>query len=591
MAFDPSGMPGAPVQPPMGPLPPGLLGPGAPQPPASMPPPPPPKWHDVTVRRKRLVERCIIAPVPPEEFGISRFARNIKDCGYCFHEVIKRESDLIEQGYDEDQVHNLNTYSAMTNQEELARDTVEERQGTAGDSGLNRANREVKITEHYIKLDYEGNGKPTMYRITTGGDPAQILKKKVEGTKNKYAEEIVKSNGPPPFAAITPIPMPHRFFGRSIADVVMDIQRIKTVLLRGALDNLYLQNNPWVEVPETHAGPSTVDDLITRRPSGVVRTKAPGGILPAKLPDISQAVYPMLQYQDAQREWRSGASLQGQGVDGNSLQNQVATIANQMQDASQAKIKLIARLFAETGVKDLFGLVHSTLRKHGTQKQTVRLRGKFVEVDPREWKSRDDMTINVGLGNGDRMRRLAELQIMIQAQKDSVAAGMVSKRNLWNSQQELTKLVFPGHDAASYFCDPTVPPNPQDPASAPLPPPQDAKHAAVQAQAVEGQQKLQIEQAKAQHDISTKQMQMALEDKQAQADIVAQQAKTQAEAALQAQRFEFEKQIEFMRHGLEEQKHAAQMRRDDEMHQMNIRHTQEAHQTKLKTMAKPRAKA
>ncbi len=564
MAFDPSGMPGVPAQPPMGPPPPGLLGPGAPQPPAPMPPPPPPQWHDVTVRRKRLVERCVIAPVPPEEFGISRFARNIKDCGYCFHEVIKRESDLIEQGYDEDQVHNLNTYSAMTNQEELARDTVEERQGTTGDSGLNRANREVKITEHYIKLDYEGNGKPTMYRITTGGDPAQILRKKVEGAKNKYAEEIVKSNGPPPFAAITPIPMPHRFFGRSIADVVMDIQRIKTVLLRGMLDNLYLQNNPWVEVPETHAGPSTMSDLITRRPSGIVRTKAPGGILPAKLPDISQSIYPMLQYQDTQREWRSGVTRQGQGVDGNSLQNQVATIANQMQDASQAKLKLIARLFAETGVKDLFALVHSTLR---------------------------DLTINVGLGNGDRMRRLAELQIMIQAQKDSVAAGMVSKRNLWNSQQELTKLVFPGHDAASYFCDPTVPPNPQDPASAPLPPPQNPKQMAVQAQAQQGQQKLQLEAAQTQHDMSVKQMQMALEDKQAQADIVAQQAKTQAESALQAQKFEFEKQIEFMRHGMDEQKHAAQMRRDDEMHQMNIRHTQEAHQVKLKTMAKPKAKA
>src|SRR5260221_7765691 len=429
-----------------------------------------------------------------------------------------------------------------------------------------------------------------MYRITTGGDPAQILRKKVEGAKNKYADEIVKSNGPPPFAAITPIPMPHRFFGRSIADVVMDIQRIKTVLLRGALDNLYLQNNPWVEVPETHVGPTTVDDLITRRPSGIVRTKAPGGLLPSKVADVSQAVYPMLQYQDSQREWRSGVSRQGQGVDGNSLQNQVATIANQMQDASQAKIKLIARLFAETGVKDLFALVHSTLRKHGAQKKSVPLRGKFVEVDPREWKSRDDLTINVGLGNGDRMRRLAELQIMIQAQKDSVAAGMISKRNLWNSQQELTKLVFPGHDASSYFCDPTVPPNPQDPASAPLPPPQNPKQMAVQAQAQQGQQKLQLEAAQTQHDMSVKQMQMALEDKQAQADIVAQQAKTQAESALQAQKFEFEKQIEFMRHGMDEQKHAAQMSRDDEMHQMDMRHAIEAHQTKLKTMASPGGK-
>src|SRR5262249_37304854 len=106
----------------------------------------PPKFHDVTVRKKRRVERCVIAPVPPEEFGISRYARNIHDCGYCFHEVIRRESDMVEMGYDPQQVRQVNTYSALTNQEELARDTVEERMGTYGDGGLNRANRQIKIT-------------------------------------------------------------------------------------------------------------------------------------------------------------------------------------------------------------------------------------------------------------------------------------------------------------------------------------------------------------------------------------------------------------------------------------------------------------
>src|SRR5262249_8005466 len=129
------------------------------------------KYHDVTIRRKKLTARCVVSPVPPEEFGITRFARNIKDSGYCFHEVIRRESDMVADGYDPEQVRNLNTYSAMTNQEELARDTVEERQGTTGDGGLNRANREIKVAEHYIILDYEQNNNPGLYRITTAGDP------------------------------------------------------------------------------------------------------------------------------------------------------------------------------------------------------------------------------------------------------------------------------------------------------------------------------------------------------------------------------------------------------------------------------------
>src|SRR5207237_2408402 len=126
--------------------------------------------------------------------------------------------------------------------------------------------------------------------------------------------------------------------------------------------------------------------------------KAPGGITWQEVPDITPSIYPAMQYMDATREWRTGVSRQGQGVDPNALQNQVATIANQMFNASQAKVKLIARIFAETGIRDLFSLLHATIRKHGSQAQTVRLRNQWVTIDPRDWRARADMTINVGLG-------------------------------------------------------------------------------------------------------------------------------------------------------------------------------------------------
>src|SRR5258706_177754 len=143
---------GAPPQQPIGQTPPmGALAP------PSEPPPGPitQKWHDVTVRRKSKSNRTICMSVPPEEFGITRFARNIKNAGYVFHQTLKTEAQLIKEGYEEEQIQNLNTYAAMTNQEELARDTVEERQGTSGDGALNRSNREIQITEHYIEIDYE----------------------------------------------------------------------------------------------------------------------------------------------------------------------------------------------------------------------------------------------------------------------------------------------------------------------------------------------------------------------------------------------------------------------------------------------------
>ncbi len=230
---------------------------------------------------------------------------------------------------------------------------------------------------------------PRLYRVTTGGE-GEVLKR--DGEPDVIEVDEI------PFAAMTPVIITHRFFGRSIADLVMDIQRIKTALLRALLDNAYLANNPRTEVAESHATETTLDDLLVSRPGGIVRTKLPGGLSVIAHPDVGGHVFPLLQYQDATREWRTGVSRQGQGVDPNALQNQVATIANQMFNAAQAKVKMIARIFAETGIRDLFSLLHAVVRKHGSQPQTARLRNQWVTVDPRDWKARNDMTINVGLG-------------------------------------------------------------------------------------------------------------------------------------------------------------------------------------------------
>src|SRR6478672_11475062 len=185
------------------------------------------------------------------------------------------------------------------------------------------------------------------------------------------------------------------------ADLVMPLQREKTALKRGALDNLYLHNNPRVEVAESNSGPNTLDDLLVSRPGGVVRTKTAGGLNWQVVPDITTSIYPMLQYIDAELETRTGLSRQSQGIDANALQNQSATAVAQVFSASQMRIKLIARIMAE-GVRDIFALLHGTIRKHGQQLETVRLRNAWIQVDPRTWKTRDDMTINVGLGSGGK---------------------------------------------------------------------------------------------------------------------------------------------------------------------------------------------
>jgi hypothetical protein len=287
--------------------------------------------HDITIEASRVSEKARVVSVPPEEFGISRHARHIRDATYCFHDVFRTESELIEQGFDEDQVKKLPSYLVAHTVEEIARDTVTESTLRQGEDNLNTPNRLIRVTEHYIKLDYEKNGDPRLYRVTTAGEEGHVLLR--DGEPDVIEEDRI------PFAAMTPVIITHRFWGRSIADLVKDIQDIKTALLRGMLDNVYLHQNPRVVVSEGLCTDSTLDDLLVSRPGGIVRVKQDpqNAVQWQTVPDITPSLYPAMQYMDATREWRTGVSRQGQGVDPNALQNQVATIANQMFNASQAK--------------------------------------------------------------------------------------------------------------------------------------------------------------------------------------------------------------------------------------------------------------
>jgi hypothetical protein len=238
---------------------------------------PAPITHDVKLLRTRKVARAKVVPVPPEEFGIDRNARTITDSTYCFHRVPNHtEGSLIAQGYDEEQIKALPTYTFANNTEQLARDSVDEEMWATGDDA-NRSARPVEIVEHYVLMDYEGKGKPCLYKVTTGSQ-GDVLK--------KDGEPDVEEFDAMPFASATPVPIPHRFFGRSIADLVMPAQREKTALKRGALDNLYLHNNPRVEVAEPM--PVLILWMIYwSRPGGVVRTKTAGGLNWQVTPDIT----------------------------------------------------------------------------------------------------------------------------------------------------------------------------------------------------------------------------------------------------------------------------------------------------------------
>ncbi len=513
--------------------------------------------HDVTVLQTKQYAQAKVLGVPPEEFGIERNARTIQDCNYCFHDIVtKTRAELIAEGYDKTQVMALPEYLGLTSAEELARDSVWEH-SSGGASEINNASQVVKITEHYCRLDYEGDGKPCLYQVVTGGDQGEILKR-----DGKLAVEPIDVI---PFAAATPIPITHRFFGRSVADLVMEIQKVKTALMRGLLDNVYLHNDPRIEVAEQNAGPNTLDDLLVSRRGGIVRTKTAGGLLPLVPADITGSVYPALAYMDSVREMRTGVTRQGQGVDANALQNQSATAVAQVFTASQARMKLIARILAE-GVRDMFSLLHATIRKHGQEAQTVRLRNEWVQVDPRQWKTRNDMTINVGLGTGGKGERVAHLMGLANFQKELLLGGksnLVDDAKLYNTFKELAKLM--DYKNADQFVNDPMAKNPDG--SPKFPPPQPQPDPKIMQLQIQAQLDEKADQRKAQ-----------IETVQAQADIASQNKKTEAEMIQSQQDFQLKKELALLDFQLQRELAMAEEARKQREHELAMEQSRQAHE-------------
>jgi hypothetical protein len=491
--------------------------------------------------------------------------------------VQRTVAELIAQGFDEDQLEDLPDSPPDENSESIARNTVEDDKTYS--SSVNRATRLITITEHYATLDYEGDGKAGLYRVTTaGGEDGQILKR--DGKL-----DIVRVNHDP-FASMTPIIMPHRFFGKSMADLTMDIQRIKSALVRGGLDNVYLANNQRIEISESHSGPNTIDDLLNNRPGGLVRTKQPGGLIPIPNQNLGEYVYPMIEYMDTTREWRTGVVRQGQGIDAEALNNQSATATQKIYSAQQAKQKLVARVMAETGFKQLFWKIHATVRANERNTQTVRVTGeKWITVNPSEFKRRDDLTVSVGLGSGGKAEQAAFWNSVLMIQKEAImmpGQNIVSPKNIHNA---LGRYMEAGGERSpdAYFSDPEDAENPPGEA------PPDPKMIEMQGKMEIQKQQMAADQQKMMADAQLKQAEMQarlqLERTQAEADVASNDRKIQADIALAREKFAMEREIEMMRFQLEQER----ARQDAEIkmreHQMGLTVKAEAHRMSMEQAA------
>ena len=419
---------------------------------------PTPKLHDVILKRSCSEGRIKIENVPPEEFLIERTAKTIDDANFVAHRTVKTRSELIEMGYDREIVEQLPaTQIILYNNERLTRfkDVDEYPYDQTPDSST----ESVELYECYVKVDYDGDGVAELRKITVAGDAAY------EMLDNEPVDHI-------PFCALTPIPMPHRFYGRSVSELVQDVQLIKSTVMRQVLDNMYLTNNNRVAIMD---GMVNLDDLLTSRPGGVVRTKQPPSqvMMPIQSQPISQQAFPLLEYLDTVRETRTGVTRYAQGLDADAL-NKTATGINTLMTQTQMRMELIARIFAETGVKDLFRRIFELSVKYQDKERIVRLNNQYVPVRPTEWKDRYNISITVGLGSGSKEQQLVILNQILERQLQAfqLQGGrefpMVSLKNIYNTLSKMIENAglknvenyFVNPDVGQQFVQPPAPPAP-----------------------------------------------------------------------------------------------------------------------------------
>ena len=500
--------------------------------------------YDVMIeRRVNPSGSAKIEVIPPEEFLISRRATNDMDkAPFMAHRCKKTASDLVEMGWEWEEIMKIPSHTdASYNEERLARFDSED-QWPDQDDSLDPAMRQVWIWECYAKIDMDGDGRATWHQAWMAGPGHTVI---------DY-EEVDDH----PFEYITPIRMTHKFFGRSLADILDDVQLIKTTVTRQLLDNMYNVNNGRTVINER----VNLDDMLTNRPEGVVRVEGAmnpsQAVMPLQTQSLGNFAYPLLEYLDGVREQRSGVTRYSQGLDADSL-NKTATGVTAILGRTQKRMLLIARVFAEGGIKRIFRKVFKLLVQHQDRVKMIQLgNGEWQDVDPRYWNHNMDVTVEVGLGHGTTQERAAFMERLLGYQEKiiglqgGVEGPLVTLTQVYNTLETMTDSLGIKNTGA-HFQDPDT-----EAGKAAMQKIEQAKQSQQDPKMMEAQGKMQIEQMKAQADQQKVQMELQAERQKGEVDsqtrrmemqmrMQGEQQKAQADAAVR--RFEVEERMRLER--------------------------------------------
>ena len=396
--------------------------------------------YDVTLKIRKKSGRIRVENVPPEEFLTNRRCKNLDEARFLCHRTTMTISELVSMGYDQDEIEAYAGVGELETENER-RKRFEDLDAQQDYDYADPSQREVPVYESYIKVDFDEDGIAEHRRVLSIGDSGDYV---LENDVIDYC----------PFAVISPILMPHRLIGRSIFDLTKDLQVIKSTLMRQYLDSTYLSVMPRIVAVE---GQVNLDDLLDGTAGGIIRTRNAGAVQPLNTGGVGAEIQPLMRYLDEIKEQRTGMSKASQGLDANSLQSSTAAaVAATVKGAGQ-KLESYARTIAETGMKDLFRIVLKLVSTYQQQPRIIRLRNKFVPIDPREFEG-FDIVVNVGLGTMDEQEKMSRVMEIIVKQEQILQ--QLGPNNPIVSMEQYTKTLrqyveMAGmKDASRYFKDP-----------------------------------------------------------------------------------------------------------------------------------------
>lgn len=439
----------------------------------------------VKAKRSEQVIQYVNEGVPPEEIRIASDTRTLNDCRFIEHRRQVTLSYLREQGFDEEKIEELSSDQGnqVGNEDVDARHSYDDTD-PQGDEAIDDSQRLVWLSDSYLKVDFDGDGVTEYRRVT-----------KVNTTV--FSNEVTDDH---PFWLMAPILMPYKVIGLSFWDLVEDLQRIKTALTRQVLDNVYLANNPMKEVVESAV--VDMDELLSPRIGGIYRVTAANSVREVSTPFLGAPALDMIGRFDQVRDTRSGVTEMNSSVNAESLSQSAVGSQGVMALMNQGaqRIRLIARVLAETGFTRMYFLMLKNVTQHQDRAQQVKINGKWLQIDPREWKNRYNMTVSVGTGTFGRQQQVANLTALGGMQQQLMPLGLANPTTIYHTAKR-TAEAMGYRDADQFFVAPQMGP---DGKPAPMPPPPQQGQAEAQALIQAEQIKAQATMQKAKMDNDTK---------------------------------------------------------------------------------------